>query len=57
MVRLSKQARRRSVSYKRPKAAEEKTGAKKDALKNGFREHPNAISGQAAQMAFFPKNM
>jgi hypothetical protein len=57
MVRLSKQARRRAVSYKRPSKLAKKTGALKDALPNGFKEHPNALLGDTAKGAFFPKTM
>lgn len=57
MVRLSKQARRRAVSYKRPARPGLKTGSLKDALKAGFKEHPNAIAGDAAKGAFFPQTM
>lgn len=55
MVRLSKQTRDRSVCPRRTKAPSAKTGAKKDALKLGFKEHANALSGNVAQTAFIPK--
>lgn len=56
MVRLSKKTRDRSVSPRRPKASLGKTGPKKDALKKGFKEHANALTGsQVAQSAFIPK--
>ncbi len=52
MVRLSKQARRRSVNYKRPKISGEKTAQQQQ---NTFKAHANAISGTSAQGAFIPK--
>lgn len=56
MVRLSKKTRDRSVSPRRPKIGLAKTGPKKDALKKGFKEHANALTGtQAAQNVFIPK--
>ncbi|MBS0654635.1 MAG: hypothetical protein JSR46_02560 [Verrucomicrobia bacterium] len=55
MVRLSKKTRDRSVSRKRPKRPGVKTGAKKEALPSGFKEHINAISGTIAEGAFIPK--
>lgn len=52
MVRISKQAEKRARSPRRHQKPAEKTGP----LKNkGFREHPNAIEGQAAKTAFIPK--
>ena len=53
MVRLSKKTRDRSVSPRRPKAPQVKTGPKKDALNKGFREHANAIAD--SQNTFIPK--
>ena len=55
MVRISKQAERRSVSYKRPSPPAKKTGPKKDALPQGFKPHANAIEGSLASTAFIPK--
>ena len=55
MTRLSKQARRRSVSPKRPKLGGPKTGPKKDNLKLGFKERDNALSGDSAQQFFISK--
>ncbi len=54
MVRISKQQERRSVSRKRPSAPSIKTGAKKDNLSKGFKEHPNAITGPCAATYFIP---
>lgn len=53
MTRLSKQARRRMVSPKRPKTPGPATGPKKDNLAKGFKEHENAASGQV--QVFIPK--
>jgi len=55
MVRLSKQTRDRSVCPRRTKAPSAKTGPKKDALKQGFKEHANALGGTLAQSVFIPK--
>ncbi|MES2121526.1 MAG: hypothetical protein V4492_01970 [Chlamydiota bacterium] len=55
MVRISKQNRRRNVSPRRPARPGIKTGAKKDALPEGFKVHPNAIEGNLAQNLFIPK--
>lgn len=55
MTRLSKQARRRSVSPKRPKLSGPKTGPKKDNLKLGFKAKPNALQGDSAQHYFISK--
>lgn len=53
MTRLSKQARRRAVSPRRPKPAGLATGPKKDNLPKGFKEHSNAAPAEAT--AFIPK--
>ena len=55
MVRISKQAERRSRCPKRCKAPMPKTGPLKDNLPMGYKEHPNAIAGEAAQAFFIPK--
>lgn len=55
MTRLSKQARRRSVSPKRPKRSGPKTGPKKDNLKLGFKEHANALSSEQSTQYFIGK--
>lgn len=55
MVRISKQAERRAQSHRRPSPPSVKTGSKKDNLPKGFKEHPNAIEGAAAQLSFIPK--
>lgn len=53
MVRLSKQTRRRSVNFKRPKASG-KTIAPTMA-KNSFKPHQNAVQGDVAMNVFIPK--
>lgn len=55
MTRMSKQGKRRAVSPRRPRPASEKTGPKKDALPNGYKEHANAVDGDAASSVFIPK--
>lgn len=52
MVRISKQSERRAKSPRRPRPPSQKTGPQKAA---GFKEHQNALEGQAAQQAFIPK--
>lgn len=44
MTRMSKQGKRRHQFPRRPKLAGEKTGAKKDNLPKGYKEHENALS-------------
>ena len=56
MVRISKQNQRRNRSpRKRQPQMAIKTGAKKDNLPSGFREHPNAVEGEIATKFFIPK--
>jgi len=55
MVRISKQAERRSASPRKCRAPSPKTGSKKDALTLGFKEHANALTGDIAQQAYIPK--
>lgn len=55
MTRLSKQARRRMVSPKRPKLSGPKTGPKEDNLKNGFKDRINSVQGSSAQQYFIGK--
>lgn len=55
MVRISKQAEKRSRSPRRCRAPSEKTGPRKDNLKKGYKEHDNALEGDLAQTAFIPK--
>lgn len=55
MVRISKQSERRAKSPRRPRPPSNNTGAKKAHLKKGFKEHQNALEGEAGQLAFIPK--
>jgi hypothetical protein len=55
MVRISKQAEKRSRSPRRTRAPAKKTGALKDNLPNGYKEHVNALSGDIAATSFIPK--
>jgi hypothetical protein len=55
MVRISKQAERRSQSRRRTKAPSAKTGARQDNLPQGYKEHQNALPGDTAATAFIPK--
>ena len=53
MVRISKKAERRAQSpRKRRYSFAEKTGAKKDNLSKGYKEHENAL---ASETVFIPK--
>ena len=54
MTRLSKQARRRLVSPRRPSVPGQKTGTKRDNLPQGFKAHANAVSDGAALNVFIP---
>jgi len=55
MVRLSKQTRDRQCSFRRPRSPGKRTGPKKDTLKNGYKEHQNALEGMYEGYAFIPK--
>ena len=55
MVRLSKVTRMRAVSKKRPAKPHVKTGALKENLPQGFKEHKNALTGDLASGAFIAK--
>lgn len=55
MVRISKQSERRQRSPRKHRAPAVKTGPLKDNLSLGFKEHPNALEGDVAMMAFIPK--
>lgn len=55
MTRISKQAERRHVSFRRCRAPSKKTGAIKDNLPQGYKQHTNAVEGALAQLAFIPK--
>ena len=55
MVRISKQAERRSRFPRKHRAPSAKTGPLKDNLSNGFKKHANALEGDLAKMVFIPK--
>ncbi|MGZ3633656.1 MAG: hypothetical protein ACXU9U_02560 [Parachlamydiaceae bacterium] len=56
MVRISKQSERRATSPRKRHASLPKTtGPKVDNLPKGFKEHPNALNGDLAAVAFIPK--
>lgn len=56
MVRISKQAERRSQRPHRCRPPAPKTGPKKDNLAQGYKEHANALQEAAlAQSTFIPK--
>lgn len=55
MVRISKQAERRSRFPRKHRQPSQKTGERKDNLPKGFKEHSNAIEGELAAMVFIPK--
>jgi len=55
MVRISKQEERRSRNPKRSRAPSIKTGTLKDNLPQGYKSHPNAITGTLSQVSFIPK--
>lgn len=55
MVRISKQAEKRNRFKRKHRAPSPKTGALKDNLPNGFKEHSNALEGDLAKMVFIPK--
>ena len=53
MVRLSKQTRKRAVSFKRPSKPAKKTGPLKQTI--AFKEHQNALSGDFGAKCFIAK--
>lgn len=55
MVRISKQAERRSRFPRKHRAPSKKTGSLKDNLPDGFKAHSNALDGDVAKMVFIPK--
>lgn len=55
MTRMSKQARGRAKSPRRPKAPVKKTGPKNDDLPKGYKEHENALEGELAAKVFISK--
>lgn len=55
MTRMSKPAKRRAVSPRKRQAPAPKTGAKKDQLPLGYKQHENAASGDLAAQVFIRK--
>lgn len=55
MVRISKQAEKRSRFPRKTKKPSVKTGARKDNLAKGFKEHSTALEGEMAASVFIPK--
>ncbi len=55
MVRISKQNEKRNRSPRRCRPPSEKTGARKEHLVKGYKEHPNALEGELASYAYIPK--
>lgn len=55
MVRISKQAEKRSRFPRKHKAPSTKTGSLKDNLPQGFKIQANALEGELAQTVFIPK--
>lgn len=55
MVRISKQAERRSRSHRKTKGPSVKTGPRKENLPKGFHARPNALSGEVGELAYIPK--
>ncbi len=56
MTRMSKQGERRNKSPRKLHyPLSKKTGAKKDNLAKGYREHENALGGDDQQLGYIPK--
>lgn len=55
MVRIAKQEERRARSPRKNRAPSPKTGALRDNLPKGYKEHGNAVQGDLAGTAFIPK--
>lgn len=55
MVRISKQSEKRQRSPRRNRPPSVKTGAYRDNLARGYKEHANALGEETAKMAFIPK--
>ena len=55
MVRMSKQGERRAKCPHRCRPPMQKTGAKKDNLPKGFKNHANAAAGDQSNRIFIPK--
>ena len=55
MVRISKQAERRSQSPRRPRPPSVKMQSQQAQPSKSFKEHVNALTGNASAQAFIPK--
>lgn len=55
MSRTSKKQDIRAVSPRKRHPAAPKTGARKDALPKGFKEHANAVAGDLATSVFIAR--
>lgn len=55
MTRMSKKSERRGLSPRKHKAPSPKTGPLKDNLPKGYKEHENAVEGDAGKAFFVPK--
>lgn len=55
MVRISKQAEKRSRFPRKHRAPSAKTGSLQDNLPKGFKEHSNAVAGELSSAVFIPK--
>ncbi len=55
MSRTSKQEERRARCPRKRRGPSVLTGAKKDNLVRGYREHPNAVEGDLSAQMFIPK--
>lgn len=55
MVRISKQSKRRNTSPRSPRPPMQKTGALKDNLAKGYKDHANAVEGESSSAIFIPK--
>lgn len=55
MVRIAKQAEKRSQSFRKTRKPSLKTGPLKQNLAKGYKEHANAIEGELSSTAFIPK--
>jgi hypothetical protein len=55
MVRISKQAEKRTRFPRKHRAPSAKSGPLSDNLPKGFKEHTNALTGDLAATIFIPK--
>lgn len=55
MTRMSRQDKIRAISPRKPRASQPKTGAIKENLPKGYKEHVNSLEGDLAMKLFIPK--